>query len=159
MAKVHQRNSIDFRNLDYEDPQDMDLIEAQCLDDLLALSEPWRTNALRVWVKGHGRINIKASKTPFKRSYYDGRRWRAFTIQPKGQNFDREEAIQIIQRYGEHGRYRGKDQATSLTNQYLQSTSQAERDMWAERGVKDIDDTYVYHDNKQAKHEEQDEAA
>lgn len=159
MPKTVVVNNIDYRDLDYEDVTHQDLIQKQTLDDILSLSEPYRTAALSVWIEGFEHVNIKATKTPFKGAVKHNGRWREFTIPPRGRGFDRANAVDVLMRYGVRGQYRGKDQRTGISNQYLEAATADDRAYWKERGIEHIEDIYLYHDNKQVVEEPEAEAA
>jgi hypothetical protein len=117
------------------------------LDEILGLSEPYKTNALTAWIESDEPVKIKASKTPFKVRVQG----KDYNFGPAGRVVGRRTAISLLSDYGKDGKYVGMDRETGLTrtsaNAILSREDESTK-FWQRRGLPDFSNvgTYLYHE-------------
>ena len=121
------------------------------LDEILELSEPHRTNALREWVEDDEPAKIKAIKAPFEVTIRDkDNNPKTYKFTPSGRRVRRDVAVHLLQTYGKKGKYRSIDRKTGMTESALNSIVSRDDEStkyWQRRGMPTFEhkDNYLYH--------------
>ena len=113
-----------------------DDVSSALLQDILSLAEPERTNTLQLWLEA-GNYDTKHDGTvligtPNRQSMQFRYQGEPYNVPPAGRRVTRENALRLLQLYGQDGRYYGGDQATGV--QYgEEETFSEEQQTWASK--------------------------
>jgi len=126
-------------------------LEDLTLDEIMALSEPQRTDMLEKWLTPD--LSVQDEGATLKAFNKDGKviNWKVkladgteVNFGPRGRNFSRKFALSLLTRYGKQGRYYGMHQPTGLRKRAdMAQWTQIQKEDWD--GKAEINLNYLAH--------------